>query len=62
MDKISIIVPVYNIRKYIRETMDCVREQTYPYWELLLVEDGSSDGTPELIAEYIREICANRDV
>lgn len=52
---VSIIVPVYNIKKYIRETMDCVREQTYPHWELLLVEDGSSDGTPEEIAEYIRE-------
>lgn len=53
--QVSIIVPVYNIKKYIRETMDCVRQQTYPHWELLLVEDGSSDGTAEEIAEYIRE-------
>lgn len=52
---VSIIVPVYNIKNYIRETMDCVREQTYPHWELLLVDDGSLDGTPEEIAEYIRE-------
>jgi len=50
---VSIIVPVYNIRKYIKETMDCVREQTYSQWELLLVEDGSTDGTAEEIAEYI---------
>jgi len=52
---VSIIVPVYNIKKYIRETMDCVRAQTYPHWELLLVEDGSQDGTAEEIAAYIRE-------
>lgn len=52
---VSIIVPVYNIKKYIRETMDCVRGQTYPHWELLLVEDDSVDGTAEVIADYIRE-------
>lgn len=50
---ISIIVPVYNIEKYIMETMDCVRQQTYSDWELLLVEDGSSDGTAEIIMEYV---------
>lgn len=49
---VSIIVPVYNVKKYIVETMDCVRNQTYPHWELLLVEDGSSDGTAEVIVEY----------
>ncbi len=50
---VSIIVPVYNIKKYIIETMDCVRNQTYADWELLLVEDGSCDGTPEVILEYM---------
>ncbi len=52
---VSIIVPVYNIQKYIRETMDCVRQQTYSQWELLLVEDGSSDGTAEVITAYMEE-------
>lgn len=52
---VSIIVPVYNVKKYIRETMDCVLAQSYEDWELLLVEDGSSDGTPEIIEDYIRE-------
>lgn len=49
---VSIIVPVYNVEKYIVETMDCVRSQTYPLWELLLVEDGSSDGTVETVTAY----------
>lgn len=52
-DLISIIVPVYNVKKFIIETMDCVRSQTYGHWELLLVEDGSTDGTPEVIQEYM---------
>ncbi len=52
---VSIIVPVYNIKKYIRETMDCVRAQTYADWELLLVDDCSTDGTRAVIEEYIQE-------
>lgn len=52
---ISIIVPVYNAEKFIVETMDCVLAQTCPHWELLLVEDGSSDSTVELIERYVSE-------
>lgn len=52
---ISIIVPVYNAEKFIRETMDCVRAQTYPQWELLLVEDRSRDGSADAIKKYIEE-------
>ena len=52
---ISIIVPVYNAEKFIRETMDCVIAQTYPWWELLLVEDGSRDNSVEIIETYIRD-------
>ena len=52
---ISIIVPVYNAEKFIRETMDCVIAQTYPCWELLLVEDRSRDNSVEIIETYIRD-------
>lgn len=52
---VSIIVPVYNAEKFILEAIDSVAAQTYPHWELLLVEDGSSDGTVAAIEEYIRE-------
>lgn len=51
---VSIIVPAYNVEKYIVETMESVRLQTYPHWELLVVEDGSSDNTVAVIEDYIR--------
>lgn len=47
---VSIIVPVYNVEKYIEETISCVIAQTYEEWELLLIEDGSRDDTPQIIA------------
>ena len=46
---ISIVVPVYRAERYIEETMDCVRAQTYPHWELLLVEDCGPDRSREII-------------
>ena len=52
---VSIIVPVYNAEKFIRETMDSVLSQTYPHWELLLVEDGSGDGSVDVITDYMEE-------
>ena len=54
-DLISIIVPVYNVEKYIRETMDCVLAQTYGNWELLLVDDCGTDGTVGVIKDYLEE-------
>ena len=52
---VSIIVPVYNVEKYIVETMDCVRSQTYTEWELLLIEDCSKDNSAAVIEQYIEE-------
>lgn len=52
---VSVIVPVYNAEKFIREAMDSVRAQTYENWELLLVEDGSNDGSVDVITGYIAE-------
>lgn len=52
---ISIIVPVYNVEKYIAETIACVAAQTYVQWELLLVEDGSSDATVNIIEGIMAE-------
>jgi teichuronic acid biosynthesis glycosyltransferase TuaG len=53
---VSIIVPVYNVEKYICETIECVRKQTYDNWELLLVEDCSKDNTVAVILEYLDEV------
>ncbi len=48
---VSIVVPVYNAGQFIAETIHCVQAQTYRAWELLLVEDGSSDGSREIIQQ-----------
>ncbi len=53
---VSIIVPVYNAENFIRETIDCVRAQSYRDWELILVEDSSSDHTMEVASVYLEEI------
>ena len=50
--KVSIVVPVYRAEKYIEETMDLVRAQTYTDWELILVVDGESDASARVIEAY----------
>lgn len=52
---VSIVTPVYNVEKYIVETMDCVRAQTFQDWELILVEDCGTDHTLEVIRNYLQE-------
>jgi len=48
---VSIIIPAYNAQKYIGETLDSVLSQSYKDWELILVDDGSTDNTAEIIKE-----------
>lgn len=59
-EMVSIIVPVYNAREYIIDTINCVRQQTYQNWELLLVLDGCTDKTEELVSEYLSKTCDDR--
>jgi glycosyltransferase involved in cell wall biosynthesis len=49
---ITCIVPVYNGELYLREAVDSIRSQTYPEVEIIIVDDGSTDGTAAIIAEY----------
>lgn len=50
--RISIIVPCYNGEKYLRETLDCLQKQTIENWECIIVNDGSTDGSLEIMKEY----------
>ncbi len=51
---VSIIVPVYNAARYIEKAISMVSEQTYKDWELILVDDASTDGSAEIIEDIIR--------
>ena len=57
---VSIVTPVYNVEKFIEETMDSVRAQTFQDWELLLVEDGSKDHTADIISAYLERTQEHR--
>lgn len=49
---VSVITPCWNGEKYLAETIESVLRQTYPKWEMLIVDDGSSDGSPEIAMSY----------
>ena len=50
---VSIIIPTYNRAHFIGETLDSLLAQTYQNWECIVVDDGSTDTTPEIMEEYI---------
>jgi glycosyltransferase involved in cell wall biosynthesis len=49
---VSIILPVYNCQNYIGKAIESVLRQTYHNWELLIVDDGSTDRSPEIVRQY----------
>lgn len=54
-DLVSIITPVYNCDKFIKQTLECVLNQTYINWEMLLVDDCSPDNSAKIIKEYAKK-------
>jgi len=52
---VSVIMPCYNMEKYISEAIMSVRQQTYPHWELLIVDDASTDNTVNVIESHSQQ-------
>ena len=52
MNKISIVIPIYNVENYLPQCLDSVINQTYKNLEIILVNDGSTDTCPQICDEY----------
>lgn len=51
---VSLLVPIYNVEKYLRECLDSAKNQTLSNIEVICINDGSTDGSPDIIREYIQ--------
>lgn len=51
--KVSLIIPVFNRSDFIKETLESVKNQTYSNWECVVVDDGSTDGTQDIVRDYV---------
>lgn len=62
---VSIIIPMYNCEKFIQETLDSVLSQTYKNFEVIAVNDGSTDGTLQIVSQIAKSdnriICISQD-
>ncbi len=52
MPRISVIIPVYNVEKYLKECLDSVIEQTFSDIEIICVNDGSTDNSLNILNSY----------
>jgi glycosyltransferase involved in cell wall biosynthesis len=54
-DLVSIIMPSYNTGRFIKETIESVLAQSYPAWELIIVDDCSTDDTDDVVSQYLAD-------
>ena len=54
-DLVSIITPCYNSARFIAQTIDSVLAQSYPFWEMIIVDDGSTDDSCDIVAGYLKK-------
>lgn len=52
--KVSIITPTYNSERFIEETITSILNQTYTNWELILIDDASTDKTVKIINQFVK--------
>lgn len=52
-DLVSIITPLYNGERFVSATIESVLAQTYPHWEMIIVNDGSTDHSAEIVQSYV---------
>ena len=53
--KVSVIVPIYNVEKYLRECLDSIQNQTYTDFECIMINDGSVDKSREIAESYLND-------
>jgi glycosyltransferase involved in cell wall biosynthesis len=49
---VSILMPAYQVEKFVGTAIESILAQTYPHWELIILDDGSTDNTPKIIQRY----------
>lgn len=54
---ISVIIPIYNVEKYLRQCIESLLQQTYPNTEIILIDDGSKDNSGKICDEYAEKCC-----
>lgn len=61
MPAVSVIIPSFNHARYLRQRLDCIFEQTFRDFEVILLDDGSTDQSIEILKEYaVRDQVSHR--
>ena len=53
--RVSVVIPAYNAEGFITKTLDSVRNQTFRDYEIIVVDDGSSDGTNDIVSTFLAD-------